>query len=191
MFDDIPDKTEDKNTTSLKFKKDLFNFFKNKKLKNILEIGSNHGWTTRILSDLGESIYSIDNTQSNIEYCKKNNPDKNNINWICGDAYANETYLNLPKYFDLVFIDCIHEFQWVIADINRALSFRDPAGKIYLAFDDYAHPISTGVFQAVNEAVKHGLKIEQYIGEGEGFEFGKDFTRRLLRDEGLILSYEK
>ena len=48
ILDSIPDKTQDKQTTSLKFKQDVIEFFKDKNLDTCLEIGTNHGWTTRI-----------------------------------------------------------------------------------------------------------------------------------------------
>ena len=49
----IPDKREDKNTTSLKFKQDMIDFLGDDyKDKTCLEIGAHRGYTTRILSFL-------------------------------------------------------------------------------------------------------------------------------------------
>ena len=53
LLNNIPDKTEDKNTTSLKFKKDLISYLGDKyKDKVCVEIGTSKGYTTRILSSL-------------------------------------------------------------------------------------------------------------------------------------------
>ena len=53
IFDNVPDKRQDKNTTSLKFKRDLIEFFgEDYKDKTCLEIGTHRGYTTKILSSL-------------------------------------------------------------------------------------------------------------------------------------------
>ena len=95
-LDNIPDKTEYKDTTSLKFKQDIIDFFKDKKLNSCIELGTNHGWTTRVLSDLFEVVYTIDHKQSNTELAKKNNSDKTNIIYITGDVYNKNTYITVP-----------------------------------------------------------------------------------------------
>ena len=51
ILENIPDKREYKETTSLKFKKDLIECFSDiGKDLTVLEVGTNHGHTTRILS---------------------------------------------------------------------------------------------------------------------------------------------
>ena len=62
----LPDKTEYKNTTSHKFKKDLMEFCENKKIDNVLEIGANHGHTTNILSYIANKVYAVDHLLENI-----------------------------------------------------------------------------------------------------------------------------
>jgi len=54
MWRDIPDKRQYKDTTSLKFKEDLVSSFEDTECEDytILEVGTNHGHTTRILSYL-------------------------------------------------------------------------------------------------------------------------------------------
>ena len=48
ILNGIPDKTQEKNTTSLKFKKDLIEYLGDDyKDKTCLEIGTNKGYTTR------------------------------------------------------------------------------------------------------------------------------------------------
>jgi len=187
-FNSIPDKTEYKDTTSLKFKQDVIEFFKDKNLDTCLEIGTNHGWTTRILSDLFKNIYTVDHKLSNTDKAKANNTDKTNITFVTADAYIPSTYSNMPK-MDVVFIDCMHTYDGVISDINTALSLMDEEKGIYFIFDDHGHPISTGVKQAILKAISEGLKVETYIGQPAGYSY--DATTTLIDNEGVILSYGK
>jgi SAM-dependent methyltransferase len=188
IINGIPDKTEFKNTTSLKFKQDVIEFFKDKNLNTCLEIGTNHGWTTRILSDLFKEIHIVDHSLDNTNSAKKNNFDKNNIIYYTADAYDPNTFLSIPKV-DMVFIDCVHTYDAVIYDINTALSLLDENKGIYLLFDDYGHPQSTGVKEAILQSIKEGLKIEQYIGQEAGYQYNP--TSTLIDHEGIILSYGK
>lgn len=187
-FNNIPDKTEYKDTTSLKFKQDVIEFFKDKNLDTCLEIGTNHGWTTRILSDLFKNIYTVDHKLSNTDKAKANNTDKTNIIFVTADAYNPSTYSGMPK-MDVVFIDCMHTYEGVISDINTALSLMDEEKGIYFIFDDHGHPISTGVKQAILKAISEGLKVETYIGQSAGYSY--DATTTLIDHEGVILSYGK
>ena len=57
----IPDKRQDKNTTSLKFKQDMIEFLGDDyKDKTCLEIGSHRGYTTRVLSFLFKKVISCE-----------------------------------------------------------------------------------------------------------------------------------
>jgi SAM-dependent methyltransferase len=187
-FNSIPDKTEYKDTTSLKFKQDVIEFFKDKNLDTCLEIGTNHGWTTRILSDLFKNVYTVDHKLSNTDKAKTNNTDKTNITFVTADAYNPSTYLSMPK-MDVVFIDCMHTYDGVIKDINTSLSLMNEEKGIYFIFDDHGHPISTGVKQAILKAISEGLKVETYIGQPAGYSY--DATTTLIDHEGVILSYGK
>ena len=68
LIHNLPDKTEYKNTTSHKFKKDLMGFCKDKNIDNALEIGANHGHTTNILSYIANKVYAVDHLLENINY---------------------------------------------------------------------------------------------------------------------------
>ena len=60
ILNGIPDKTQEKNTTSLKFKKDLIEYLGDDyKDKTCLEIGTNKGYTTRILSFLFKKVSPV------------------------------------------------------------------------------------------------------------------------------------
>ena len=140
-MENIPDKSYYFNTTSLKFKKDLVDFFKDKKLNNVLEIGTNEGHTTNILSKISKKVYTIELEDRFIQKARHNNLGSDNIVFIKGDAYDEKIYNenNLPNFFDLVFIDCVHEYTNILYDTNRALNYLDPKKGIYLAYDDYGN----------------------------------------------------
>lgn len=191
MLEGLPDKTEYKNTTSLKFKRDLIEFFKDKDVESCLEVGTNHGHTTRVLSDIFKTVYTIDLDPKNTSRAKEVCEERTNINFITGDAYSDETYKDIPKV-DVCFIDCMHTFEGVTADIDRAIN-QVGEGGLYLIFDDYGHPISIGVGKAVRRAIgKYHLTHETYVGEGVGFAYGvQGQLRRLINHEGIIVSYGK
>lgn len=185
-LDNIPDKTVFKSTTSHKFKQDVYNFFKDKNLDTCLEIGTNRGWTTRILSDLFKTVHTIEFDSDNMSHAKQNNFDKSNVLFYLGDAYDRSNY-NTISNINVAFIDCIHTYDAVLYDINTCLSLMDLEKGLYIIFDDYGHPTSTGVKQAILEAINSGLKIEQYIGEASGYQYND--TTTLIDHEGIILSY--
>lgn len=190
ILDHLPDKTEYKNTTSLRFKEDLLKFFESKNLETCLEIGTNHGHTTYVLSHLFKEVYTVDLHQSNIDIAKEVNRDRPNINFITGDAYNPATYKNVPT-LDVAFIDCVHHYSFVMQDIQRTLDRARKSG-VYLIFDDYGHPTLTEVYDAVQDAIQQGLQLEAYIGEKAGFTYKQLVNpTTLLREEGVILSYGK
>ena len=60
----IPDKRKYKETTSLKFKEDVYNAFKEIGQEyTCLEVGTNHGHTTRILSFIFNHVITIDHRE--------------------------------------------------------------------------------------------------------------------------------
>ena len=188
IINSLPDKFDYKNTTSRKFKLDLVDFFKGKNLSTCLEIGTNHGHTTLILSYLFDHVYTVELQDSNIEEAKLVTQGRSNITYIKGDAYNRETFNQIPSV-DTAFIDCMHTHPHVLFDIQTSLNLSSTNG-LYIIFDDYAHPISTGVYTAIEQAVQEGLTREQYIGEDAGYIFRLD-SPPLVRKEGIILSYGK
>ena len=188
ILNNIPDKTEFKDTTSHKFKQDVINFFKDKNLKTCLEIGTNHGWTTRILSEIFAEVHTIDYKEENTSLAKSNNADRRNIHYYTDDAYKTNLYNTMPR-MDAVFIDCIHTYDAVLFDINTALSLIDIEQGMYFLFDDYGHPQSTGVKDAILQGISEGLKVETYVGQVKGYQYNP--TSILIDHEGIILSYGK
>ena len=191
----LPDKQHRwKSTTSRKWKTDLVQFIQDNdiELGNVLEIGCNQGITSYVLSKISKKLYAIEFSEHNINQAKEFNKD-NAIEFIMGDAYDDSTYDNFPNYFDLVVIDCIHDEQHVIQDINRALSFCHPEKGMYLVFDDYSHPGCLGVREAIDMAMGEGLTFEHYIGHGLGHVVNRNdgSSFQLIGSEGIILSYGK
>ena len=192
ILQNIPEKSGplEKNTTSLRWKKDVIEFFKDKKLNNCLEIGTWHGRTTKVLSEIFKEVWTVEIKQNRVDIAKDFCSSCSNINFICGDAYRDETYATIPDKFDVIVIDCEHTYQHVIEDINRGLDLIDK--KVYFVFDDYGHSELVGVHYAINDAIEQGLKIEKMIGEEKGtwIDRGDKPPLRLMAREGLIASYE-
>lgn len=180
-----------KNTTTLKWKRDLIDFFIDKKLNKCLEIGTCDGITTKVLSEIFQEVWSIEFNLKRFNRAKEFCKDQTNINFIHGNAYSDMTYNNFPSSFDIAVIDCIHEYNNVMFDINRALSFFN-GEKIYLVFDDHGHPQHPGVKKAIEDAISQGLKLEKFIGEEPGFTVTRkdNSSFSLTSKEGVILSYE-
>lgn len=194
ILEGVPEKNlENKDTTSIKWKKDLIDFFYEKQFDSCLEVGTCYGVTTKVLSTLFTDVDTLEFNSKRIlkaeEYC--NGID--NIRFFCENAYDVLTYDKLKKYYDAVVIDCVHLYKNVLFDIKQARTRMNPDKGIYLIFDDYGHPDSPGVYRAVNEAIKAGLKVEAHIGEAPGFRVdrtnGTSFTT--VHQEGIILSYGK
>lgn len=181
MITGIPDKREDKNTTSLKFKEDLIKYFKDLNLNNCIEVGTNKGWTTRILSGLFKNVVTMENKLSNVHKAQQNNHDISNIEFLHKDVYNSDW--NLPeKEYDCVFIDCVHSYKFVKHDIENSLKYNVK----YIIFDDYGLPEDIpSVKIAVDEftSLNPGIKVS-YIGEPSGNEPRKG--RPLVAPEGII-----
>lgn len=178
----IPDKRIDKNTTSLKFKEDVIDFFYPMKLQNCIEIGTSNGYSTRILSFIFENVTTVDIDINNIQIAKSNNIDRSNIEYLHGDSVNNE-WLDDIK-FNMAFIDADHRYQAVINDIHKAI--KCGVKGLYLVFDDYGLPETVpAVKAAVDEMINKGiLELIQYIGEPAGSE--PRIGRTLIDWEGVI-----
>lgn len=190
ILEGVPEKDSKwKDTTSRKWKEDVLNYFSDINLETVLEIGTNQGWTSYVLSFLAKNVYTVEYNLENIEAAKRHCASRSNITFIQGDAYNKHTYSKVPSSVDVVVIDCIHTYSAVIEDIKRALSWKKEGKPLYLVFDDYSHPNSTGVRLAVEEFLENSVEDVTYIGEGEGFKVNRSngtyFT--LTGPEGLII----
>jgi hypothetical protein len=181
MLDNIPDKRVDKNTTSLKFKQDVIDFFTDKKLNNCIEVGTNKGYTTRILSSIFKQVITMEYSPNLVDIARQTNSDRTNIEYLQGDVYNSDW--GLESDYDVAFIDCNHDYEYVKQDIKNCLKYNVK----YIIFDDYGLPEDKpSVKPAVDEYIKeNGLTDVTYIGEGEGDE--PRIGRRLVDWEGVIV----
>ena len=176
----LPNKDEDKNTTSHKFKQDLIEFFKGKNLKSCLEVGTNRGYSTLVLSHIFDWVTTMEIDNNNIEFAKNVCKDRENIEFLQKDVY--QWNWNFPN-FDVVFIDCRHDYQGVKQDYNNACDLEPQ----YIVFDDYGLPEN---HPAVKECVDDILSQSDYWNAIPiGMKPGTSLRRgRTLRDyEGMIL----
>jgi hypothetical protein len=182
------DKTQNLSTTSLKFKKDVWNFFQDFKEKNALELGTHKGQTSRLFSYLFKEVYTV-NRLDNLD-AKKLNSDISNINYISNFELYGNTPLTIDCKFSLFFLDAGHRYEELIYDINRVTSMSCEED-CYILFDDYGSNVNPGIKQAVNQAVDSKiLEIVKFIGHKKNYNFGtgtKGGNDRILQDhEGVI-----
>tara|TARA_R110002074_G_scaffold5062_6_gene24930 strand:+ start:2729 stop:4171 length:1443 start_codon:yes stop_codon:yes gene_type:complete len=182
LLNGLPDKTESKTTTSLKFKADFIEFFDKEEYKDmkILEVGSSLGHSTKILSYLFKKVIAIDNLYERHEQSKQLNSGSDNIEYVIMDVY------NQPwnfEHMDIVFIDCVHDYAHVKSDIDNSL--RSFGKGTIIAFDDYG--LFPELKQAIDEYVDRGqLKVLKKIGQLKDTYFPTT-QYKVLRDyEGII-----
>ena len=171
ILNGIPDKTQEKNTTSLKFKKDLIEYLGDDyKDKTCLEIGTNKGYTTRILSFLFKKVITCENNQNLLEFAKEVNKDRDNIEFIKKDVYG--TTWNFED-IGVVFIDCDHEVNSVLSDINNSINLCKSGEELLIIFDDYGldNPWK-GVKEAISKYEDNPhFEIIKEIGQPEGWSY--------------------
>jgi len=184
----LPDKTESQTTTSLKWKSDFIDYFRDDKYKKmkILEIGSSTGSTTRILSFLFKEVTAIDILWNRHIKSAKLNYDRDNIEYLVMDVYrpvqpsGEQTWDFKPM--DIVFIDCVHDYTHVKSDIDNSINSFD---KPIMVFDDYG--MFSEVKRAVDEYIDDGvLELKTHLGKPSGTFYPKT-EHKILQDwEGLI-----
>jgi len=191
ILSQVPDKREDKDTTSHEFKKDLYDFFRGEygRERSILEVSCSKGYSSYLLSHLFKQVYAVDYERDLLDFASKFNQDRgrNNIQFIQCDIYKTPYWDKLPKA-DVVFLDADHRYKNVVYDIRNAwTNILDKGG--YIIIDDYGLPAS-GVKRAVNDLVKENTHLTKvgYIGEPNGSDCRSG--RKLIDWEGLILKYE-
>ena len=178
----LPDKWESKTTTTLRYKSEMIDFFRKEKYKNmtVLEIGSSNGHSTKVLSSLFKSVTAVDILKERHLHSHENyNKDKDNINYIVADVY------NKPWDFghhDVVFIDCVHDYQHVRSDIENTLKI---CNKPIMIFDDYG--LFPDIKQAIDEYINSGVfEVLTYVGHQKGTIIPKTQNKILKHFEGII-----
>lgn len=179
LLNKVPEKYEWRNTTSKKFKYDLYSFFNREEFKTLdcIEIGCAKGHTTLILSKLFNKVYGVnyDSTTDAFNFCKEN--DCTNVKFFTQDVYT-QGFPNVEV--DVIMIDAVHTYNAVKSDINNALKMKSKVKK-HLIFDDVG--ILPEVLQCVIDHCNLGIiKPIKKIGCVPG-----DYFHRPLYDqEGLI-----
>jgi hypothetical protein len=177
ILTNIPDKFEHRTTTSHKFKRDFFEYFNKPEFKDkiCLEIGSNIGYSTRVLSYLFKEVIGFN--LDNIDAAAKFNIDRPNVRFYAQDVYNTE----LPvDYGDIFFIDAQHTYEAVIDDTLRSLKFKSSSKKYFIYDDVGAFP---EIKKAITDLIQHDkIEIIKYIGH----EPESNFIRPLFDYEGII-----
>lgn len=181
ILSNIPDKRVDKNTTSLKFKQDLIEYFKDLKLDHCVEVGTSFGYTTYILSHIFNNVTTIDIDMNNIQKAISFNTERKNITYLHGDSTLSQWG---DVKFDVSFIDADHSYNAVVSDIKNSILHGND--DMYIIFDDYGLPEDKPCVKiAVDDAVAiKQLEIVKFIGEPAGNE--PRIGRPLIDWEGVI-----
>jgi hypothetical protein len=177
----LPDKFTAKTTTSLKWKSDIIDYFRDDKYKKmkVLEVGSSLGHSSRTLSFLFEKVIAIDNLSERHVKSSKLNHDRDNIEYVTMDVY-NQKWEFEPM--DVVFIDCVHDYPHIKSDIDNSIKAFD---KPILVFDDYG--LFPDLKQAIDEYVEAGvMTIEKHVGNPAGTYYPKTKNKTLKDWEGVI-----
>lgn len=181
------DKTENLTTTSLKFKKDLWKFFRKKKFKSKVacEFGTHKGQTTKILSHLFRKVYTV-NLPGHMSDATRFNADRDNITFIEQDLYAKGS-LGIAETICTFFVDAVHTYNAVMADVDRIREM-NLDDEVFLVFDDYGLIMDVNI--AIKDLVETGeIEIITTIGHTPGHDFGNG---RILKDwEGVIAKLKK
>lgn len=129
--------------------------------KDVLEIGSFKGLSAWAMAHVAKHVTCIDTFKANSagqvqeeEYTTLATFDHNlrGFDNVTRLPFSSErAYELLPEtaMFDMIFLDAMHTYEDVKADINRWWPRVNPGG--VLAFHDYAHDHFPGVKQAVDE----------------------------------------
>lgn len=187
ILNNIPDKREDRNTTSLKFKEDILNFFNDIDCTNFkcIEVGTNRGYTTKVLSSIFKNVVTMEYNQDLVQFAMDYNRDRTNIEYLQGDVY--EMDWGLDTDYNVAFIDCVHTYKAVKQDIKNCLSY----GVDYIIFDDYGLPdTQLDVKAAIDEFINENKPFNvTYIGEPKGNE--PRIGKPLVDWEGVIIHVDK
>tara|TARA_R100000231_G_C5329817_1_gene165991 strand:+ start:1538 stop:2980 length:1443 start_codon:yes stop_codon:yes gene_type:complete len=174
-------KSVSKTTTSMKFKADVIDFFRdNYKNKTCVEIGTSLGNGTMILSGLFKKVITIDNSPSKHHEAKENLKHLKNIDFKLMDVYQDNW--DFSDDVDVVFIDCVHTYQHLKSDIDNSIkTFNKPI----IFFDDYG--LYPELKKLVDEYIDAGkLKPLKKIGQHIGKIYPKTQYKILKDREGII-----
>ena len=159
----------------------MIGYFKDDKYKKmkVLELGACQGDTTRILSELFDTVYAVDRDPENIQILKQKCKDVDNVEASLMDV-TNDTW-NFPQV-DVVFVDASHDYPQVAIDIQKCLDhFDNPI----LILDDYGNPNNRNIRNSIDDKIREGkIKVDVEIGEDVGFLTKSGW--KMIDREGVI-----
>lgn len=173
-------KQENKNTTSGKFKEDIYKIFSDPKFKKMtmLELGCHMGNTTRLYAECFGKVIAVEQSEHNLSVAKETCSDVNNVEFILSDVY--DSNFSLPKA-DIVHIDAGHTYEHVIYDIDRCI---EQLNNPIIIMDDYGHEGRT-VRNAIDTKINEGkLILYTHIGEDKGYMASNN--KVFIGREGMI-----
>ena len=173
-------KQENKNTTSGKFKEDIYKIFSDPKFKKMtmLELGCHMGNTTRLYAECFGKVIAVEQSEHNLSVAKETCSDVNNVEFILSDVY--DSNFSLPKA-DIVHIDAGHTYEHVIYDIDRCI---EQLNNPIIIMDDYGHEGRT-VRDAIDTKINEGkLILYTHIGEDKGYMASNN--KVFIGREGMI-----
>mmetsp|Transcript_2864 Transcript_2864/g.5555 ORF Transcript_2864/g.5555 Transcript_2864/m.5555 type:complete len:516 (-) Transcript_2864:8-1555(-) len=162
-FDDV-DKYQDYWTTSRDFKRDLRQFFGPMAAPwTVLELGSYHGQTSRVLSEIFKQVIAVDASDVFLGRNKMTNEDRNNIMYVRLHTRLDDLDILRHNDIPVVMVDAEHDYESVRMDVQDVLKVLEKSVQ-YLIFDDYG--TDDGVHEVVSEQVREGrLEILGGIGK--------------------------
>lgn len=172
----------DPNTTSRRFKKDLYTFFDKPEFKDkiVLEIGCHFCHTSVVLSYLFPTVYALQEVDRPEAEEFALSQGRQNIVLVIHDMYGGR---DIPiERADVIMIDAMHTYDAVRSDIKNALKLKSE-GKKYFVFDDYG--IYPHIKKAIDDTIAEGT-LEKIMTIG--YKKGEPFLipNPLLDDEGII-----
>uniref|UniRef100_A0A6C0IR77 Methyltransferase domain-containing protein n=1 Tax=viral metagenome TaxID=1070528 RepID=A0A6C0IR77_9ZZZZ len=147
-------------TCSEKMRYDIYDFFKSKPLFKIAEIGSDKGYTTKVLANIFSKVYAVDNNINSINFNKEYNKGTKNIEYVLLDLYK-DSWEVLPEDIEVTFIDALHTYDACKSDIMHSIKrFKNLQ---YIIFDDYG--VWKGVRKIIDELINNKILVfERFIG---------------------------
>jgi|TARA_R110000744_G_scaffold245962_1_gene362567 hypothetical protein len=181
ILDKVNHKDTYKNATSRTFKKDLYDYLKDKQIKNIIEFGCCQGDTTKVLSLIAEKVYASDISEENIEIAKNKCMGDLNIEFEIKDVNTEWNYPN-P---DLVYLDALHDYKGILQGLNK-IKTQYPHTTIIM--DDYGHIMNT-VKPIIDNMIKENkIEVLKWLGEDKGYVATND--KVFIDKEGLIFKFK-
>ena len=139
--------------------------------KICLEIGTNKGYTTRILSFLFKKVITCENNQNLLEFAKEINKDRDNIEFIKKDVYGTTWDF---EDIDVVFIDCDHEINSVLSDINNSINLCKSGEELLKHLKEYRVE-ETSSYEIGNQITVKNFEVGQKV-DISGKSMGRGFA---------------